>query len=866
MNDKLVIIDAYGLLFRAYFALPKLTSKEGVHIGAISGFLNMLIKIIDNIKCDYILIARDAKGDNFRHDIYKDYKANREAAPEELIGQFSILQEALNAFEISNMHAVGYEADDIIATIVKNYSKEMDICVISSDKDLFQLMTYGVKIFDSMKDKYVDEEYVKGKFGVEPEKLLDCLALMGDKSDNIPGVPSIGVKTAAQLINDFGSLENLYNNLSEIKQIKRRDALELNRDSAFMSKKLITLNTDVPLDFSLDDLKFKLEYTEKINDFFKKYDFTTLSDRLKKRFSWKEDIEESIIDCDVEDVKITKHEVIEITTEKDLKYLSKTAIYEGIIAIDYSSEGQISGNISIGFSSGKCFIESAEHNSRDKLISILKNIFQDDSIIKICFDVNNINKLFDVTVSNYDDLQVMYATIYTGTKVDIPDMWNKYFGDDNLEKNKVMKFIPLYNKMKLDIIDNGIYSLYTYFDKPLMNKLITMKRNGILVNKDILLELSEEFKSDLRGIEAEIYQEAGTVFNIASPKQVGSILFDKLGIEGGKKSKTGAYVTDVSVLEKLNNEQYRIAGLILNWRKISKLISTYVDSLIGHINNDTGRVHTSYSMISTNTGRLSSSNPNLQNIPIRDVDGNRIRKAFEAGEGKTLISFDYSQIELRLLAEMADVKLLKKAFDDGIDVHSVTATQMFGIDIDSVTSEYRRKAKTINFGIIYGISAFGLSERLGITTNEASLYIKSYFECYPEIKNYMDRQIMFAKENGYVLTYFNRKCYMTNINSSNRTLRNFSERAAINAPLQGTASDIMRRAVIEVDNAIDNKISAKMLLQIHDELLLEVTKGCEVEVIEIVKKCMEYVSEIGNIYIPVNVLSGECLSMMEEIK
>ena len=844
MVDKLALIDAYGFLFRAYFALPKLSDELGRPTGAISGFLNMIVKILKEHEFDYVLVAMDSAGSKIRNEIYSDYKANRDLPPSDLIDQFAILREALEAFGLFSLEKIGYEADDILATVAKIYaSQELEVSIISSDKDLWQLMSPHIKIFDAIKSKYLARDDVVEKFGIYPEQVLDFLSLMGDASDNIPGVTGIGKKTAADLLTEFQTLDNLYENIGSVMQKRRKELLLAGRDNAYISRKLVRLVDDLDLDISLADMRYSFSINQDIIDFLQKYSLKNIMSRLEKNSA--------------KEISKNYHKGSTIINEKAL--LSVENLEEFICKVNH--DGKISCILSSDdvltiYCGNKSFELTKElFDNADIINKEVKGIFTDDSLMKICFASRNIGKFLDVSLEYYDDIQLMCYVIWGREINDIKDIYQQCFEDsDYKEEDKACYLEVIYNVLLDKIISMDLYDLYIQIDRVLLNIVIAMEKRGICVDADVLKNLSCEFRQRLSAIENDVYSMAGEEFNIGSPKQVGEFLFEKMGITGGKKTKSGSYVTDVSVLESLEAQGYGVAKDILEWRKLSKLINTYTDSLPKHINNVTTRVHTTYSTIGTNTGRFSSVNPNLQNIPIRTEEGNKIRSAFVTKHGYKFVSFDYSQIELRLLAEMANVQGLKDSLNQNIDIHAVTASQVFGMKIDEVNAEYRRKAKTINFGIIYGITAFGLGIRLGISAGEASDYIKSYFSCYPEIKLYMDKSIDIARSQGYVQTIYGRRCFIKDINNNSRVLRGIAERAAINAPLQGSAADIIRKSIIKVDSALRNK-DADMVLQIHDELLLEVREEIVEEVIILVKESMENIQNLA-IRLPVNVSCG----------
>ena len=844
---NMIVIDAYSFLFRAYYAMPPLTGANNTPVGAIYGFINMLIKCLNDHPVDYIVIACDYGKKTFRNDMYKEYKANRIAPPDDLIPQFSLLRDAVQAFGLKLLEYEGYEADDIIATLVRKYSNSGDIqiTIFSSDKDLMQLMNDKVKMYDSIKNKYLTEEYSIEKFGVTTDKLLDVLSLAGDKSDNVPGVPGIGVKTAAQLINEYGDLETLLSRSHEIKQKKRRETMISYAEEAKLSKKLITLYDTIDIKSDLDDYIYDKPDLLNAKTFLQKYNLRSLVDRINK--TWENDIEV------VEDEQSVSYRDVEMHNLflKDLdEFITKcryTGIFSFMVSIDKLNQITEIHMAYDNINSYTIKINNQEDNTLfqdgddigDTVIAKLEQLFQDESILKISYDMKKIQHLLGVRIVSAEDIFLMS---YTLDSVKHKHELGFLFSDNlSISDNDVRKYpslmINLYGVFLKKLSENGLYYVYRSLDMPLASILYNMEKEGILVNKDILYKLSKEFNEELKSVEHKIYNLAGREFNIASPKQLSVVLFDEMQIDPASKKRS----TDISVLEEIELKGHNIATHIIRWRHLSKLINTYVDALLKQVNSATGRIHTTYSMASTSTSRLSSHDPNLQNIPIRTEDGNRIREAFIAKEGCLLLSADYSQIELCILANIANITPLKEALRMKKDIHSVTASQIFNVELSEVTSDLRRKAKAINFGIIYGISPFGLSKQLSISVQEAKHYIDYYFSYYPGIQEYMNNTKIYAAEHGYVKTMQGRQCCIRDINSSNYQIRAFAERAAINAPLQGTAADIMRDAIIQVNNNI-NKDHANILLQVHDEMILEVKEDHIDSVIKIVKKYMENIA------------------------
>lgn len=826
MKEKtFTIIDGYGFLFRAYYVLPHLTTTTGIPIGGVYGFLNMILKYI--AYSDYLIVAFDAGKKNFRHNLYSEYKANRVSPPEDLMPQFTILREAVEAFNLSYEEVEGYEADDIIATLVAKYSnyQNLKVVVVSSDKDLFQLLNYNILIFDPIKNTYVDEKRVIEKFGVNSNKLLDLLSLTGDASDNIPGVPGIGPKTAAKLLGEFGSLDGILENIGKIEQTRVRNILTEHKEKAVISKELVSLHEAVDLQHDVEECKVHISDMEKLLSFLKKYEFNSLINKVEKLFAYKEP---------------HKEEKIEYNSQELEKFLEHCR-YEGRIAIYCHYENDTLSKISLSYSEHNVFyIEQA--NVQDVLIPI-NSLLCANEILKIVHDIKGVKKIIpaiEKALDSTDDLMFMSYSLDTG-KHDhsIPNIVAHNLSGDAWAFS-AQTLITLHKKLKQRLFQEKLFSIYERFDKPLMKVILDMEKKGVLLNVQKLQELSDEFQQVIGVLESTIHDLAGEKFNIASPKQLSDVLFNKMGLNKKKKSKSGAYSTNSEVLEKLEIEGVEIASKILNWRHLSKLKNTYTDALMKQVSHLDDRVHTSFSTTATTTGRLSSSNPNLQNIPIRSKEGSLIRQAFIAPEGYKIISADYSQVELRLLAHVAGVAAFKEAFTNGQDIHDITAKQVFGVS-ENVSVD-RRKAKSINFGIIYGISPFGLAKQLGITIQEAAEYIDYYFSCYPEIKTYMEEMISVARSNGYVETIFGRRCFVKDINNNISYVRQFAERVAINAPLQGTAADIIKRAMIQL---FDQLKTGKIILQVHDELLLEVEEGNVQETAALMKNVMENVVKLS---------------------
>ena len=904
-GHHLHLIDGSGFIFRAYHALPPLTRKsDGLPVGAVSGFCNMLFKIIEDQKGSnaptHLVVVFDAKGKTFRSDIYPEYKMNRPPAPEDLIPQFPLTRDATRAFGLACIEQEGFEADDIMATLaVQAREAGGHVTIVSSDKDLMQLVGNGVEMYDAMKNKRIGPEQVEEKFGVAPNRVIDVQSLAGDSVDNVPGAPGIGVKTAALLINEYGDLDSLLERASEIKQPKRRETLIDNADQIRTSRDLVTLKTDMEMDCDFDDFQVQAPNPEVVLKFLAEMEFRTMSARIANKLgvSAPEISSDRINNED----QITEAEPISINTEKyelidNVNDLNRwvTKIYQrGYVAVDTETTGLndmivdlvgICLSVEIGEA---CYIPVGHTNGEDDLfggaslcngqinldeaLEILRPVLQDPSIIKIGQNVKYDTKIFaryDVNLAPVDDTMLLSYAINGGKHNHGMDYLSERYLNhkpisiktllgsgksaitfDKVSINDAVNYaaedaditLRLWKLFKPMLHESSVTKVYETLERPLIPVLAKMEMNGIKVDRNTLSRMSNNFAQSMSGLEAEIYNLAGQTFNVGSPKQLGEILFDKLELPGGKKGKTGAYGTGVDVLEDLASEGHELPVKVLDWRQMSKLKSTYTDALQGHINPNTGRVHTSYVISGASTGRLSSTDPNLQNIPIRSEAGRKIREAFIAEEGNVLLSLDYSQIELRILAHIAKIDTLKQAFHEGQDIHALTASQMFNVPLENMDPMVRRQAKAINFGVIYGISGFGLARNLRIPRKEAQSFIDTYFERFPGIRTYMDETVSFAKENGYVETLFGRKIHTSEINAKGPQA-GFAKRAAINAPIQGTAADVIRRAMVQMPNAISH-LPAKMLLQVHDELIFEVNKDALNETTEVVRNIMEKASE-----------------------
>ncbi|MBQ0800948.1 MAG: DNA polymerase I [Sulfitobacter litoralis] len=898
-GHHLHLIDGSAFIFRAYHALPPLTRKsDGLPIGAVAGFCNMLQRYVEgNTGPDaptHVAVIFDKGSHTFRNDMYDKYKANREAMPEDLRPQIPLTRTATEAFNIACKEKQGYEADDIIATLAVQARAAGGRCtIISSDKDLMQLVGGGVEMLDAMKNKSIDRDGVFEKFGVFPDRVVDVQALAGDSVDNVPGAPGIGIKTAALLINEYGDLDTLLERAGEIKQPKRRQTLIDHADQIRLSRDLVQLDENTPLDFTLDDLEVRDPDAEQLLGFLAEMEFRTLSKRVAEVLGKEAP---TIADAPV---PADAPAAADVPFDADLyEHVSDTEalqawierIYEfGYVAVDTETTGlddmvaQLVG-VSLCVEPGKACYIPLIHKARgsddlfgsddlaegqiplEEALRLLTPMLQDPAILKIGQNMKYDSKIFGqlgINVAPIDDTMLLSYAMHAGLHGHGMDTLSERYlshtpipikpllgsGKSAITFDKVpladaVKYaaedaditLRLWQLFKPQLHRVEVTKVYETLERPLVPVLAAMERSGVKVDRDTLSRMSNAFAQKMAGLEDEIYQLAGRKFNVGSPKQLGEILFDEMALEGGKKGKTGAYATGADVLEDLATE-HDLPARVLDWRQLSKLKSTYTDALQDHINPDTGRVHTSYSIAGASTGRLASTDPNLQNIPIRSEEGRRIREAFVAEPGKVLVALDYSQIELRILAHIANIPELKQAFQDGIDIHALTASEMFGVPLDEMTSDVRRQAKAINFGVIYGISGFGLARNLRIPRAEAQGFIDRYFERFPGIRTYMNDTKAFAKEHGFVQTLFGRKIHTPEI-SAKGPRAGFAQRAAINAPIQGTAADVIRRAMIRMPDAIKG-MPATMLLQVHDELLFEVEKGAEDALIDAARHVME---------------------------
>lgn len=944
-GDHLFLVDGSGFIFRAFHAIPALNRKsDGLPVNAVSGFCNMLWKLLRDarntdvgVTPTHLAVIFDYSSTTFRKEIYPLYKANRSAPPEDLIPQFGLIRHATRAFNLPCIETEGFEADDIIATYARQAEAVgADVTIVSSDKDLMQLLTPNVHMYDAMKDKQIGIPDVIEKWGVAPEKMIDLQAMTGDSTDNVPGIPGIGPKTAAQLLEEFGDLETLLARAGEIKQIKRRENIIANAELARVSRQLVELRTDVPLDMKLEDLVLEPQNGPKLIAFLKTMEFTTLTRRVAEA-----------CDCDAGaiDPAIVPVEWGDAARGPDLDAgeapaasvspNSATAVAASAAGPDGTTPADLAANRANAFA-GKPIDTSAYVTIRDietlelwiaaaretglvafdtettsldpmqaelvgislaiqdnvlspgstdiraayiplthktgigdllggghaegqipmkEALAALKGLLEDPSVLKVAQNLKYdylVMKRHGVTLQSFDDTMLMSYVLDAGKGNHGMDaLSEKWLGHtpiaykdvagsgkssvtfDLVDIDRATAYaaedadvtLRLWLVLKPRLAAEGLTRIYERLERPLVPVLAHMEERGITVDRQILSRLSGELAQKAAATEDEVYELAGERFNIGSPKQLGDILFGRLGLPGGSKTKTGQWSTSAQVLEDLAAEGAPLPRKIVDWRQLTKLKSTYTDALPGYIHPQTKRVHTGYSLASTTTGRLSSSEPNLQNIPVRTAEGRKIRTAFISTPGHKLLSADYSQIELRVLAHVAEIPQLRQAFADGIDIHAMTASEMFGVPVEGMPSEVRRRAKAINFGIIYGISAFGLANQLGIERSEAGEYIKKYFERFPGIKDYMESTKAFAREHGYVETIFGRRAHYPDIKSSNPSMRAFNERAAINAPIQGSAADIIRRAMIQIEPALaaaDLSERVRMLLQVHDELIFEV--------------------------------------------
>ena len=896
-SRHLFLVDGSAYIFRAYHALPPLTRKsDGLPVGAVSGFCNMLSKLVDDVResgeADYFAVIFDAARKTFRNDIYPEYKAHRPPPPEDLRPQFPLVKQASQAFNLATIEMPGFEADDIIATYARKARESgMSVTIVSSDKDLMQLVGDGVVMHDPMKQRRIGPKQVEEKFGVGPDRVVDVQALCGDSTDNVPGVPGIGVKTAALLINEYGNLDGVLDRAEEIKQTKRRQNLIDHADLARISRRLVTLKDDVPVDLGLEDLRLKDPEPDVLLGFMAEMELGRLAGRIAQRLGG--EVSATVAASEPEKPGETDYQCIQ--SLKALQPWIDLARSVGVVAVDTETTSldamaaDLVG-VSLSVRQGQaCYIplghtgplpageldlegetDVPEQIPLDQALDLLRPLFEDPSVLKVGQNLKydmSVLRRYGVDLMPIDDTMLLSYVTEGGMHGHGMDELSKLHLDiepipfkevagsgksritfDRVPLDKATEYaaedadvtLRLYNYLKPRLLAERKHAVYETLERPLVPVLVGMEQVGILVDRAELARLSADFGARIGTLEGEIQDLAGEAFNVNSPKQLGEILFDKMGIPGGKKTKSGSYGTGADVLEGLALQGHELPVKVLEYRQLAKLKSTYTDSLQGQINVVTGRVHTSYAMAATSTGRLASTDPNLQNIPVRTEEGRRIRKAFIAAPGWKLLSADYSQIELRILAHIANIKSLRDAFHAGHDIHAMTAAQVFELPMEDMDPMIRRRAKAINFGIIYGISAFGLANNLGIGRGEAQAYINAYFERYPGIRDYMEITKAQARELGYVETIHGRRIHMPGINDKNPARRGFHERAAINAPIQGSAADVIRRAMVAIPRALSIAgLEAKMLLQVHDELIFDVPEGEVEETTALVKKVME---------------------------
>ena len=894
-TDHFYLIDGSGYIFRAYYALPPLSRKsDGLPTGAVSGFCSMLFKLLEDSKSNqnlqkptHFAVIFDSARKTFRNEIYSDYKANRSEAPDDLAPQFEYIRKSVLAFNLPSVDLPNYEADDLIATYVDQILKKgAKVTIVSSDKDLMQLYKKGVRIFDPMKNKFITDDDVVKKFGVDASKVIDVQSLAGDSSDNVPGVPGIGIKTAAELINKYGTLENLLKSAHEIKQNKRRETLIENKDKALISKKLVTLDHKSPVNRELSEFKLQNINKDKLYKFLREMEFNRLLSSAISAYG-----EPELESNKIETQNLEKQQTVNnknyylINSLDEIDKWIEEAEEVGEVAVDTETtsldphQADLVG-ISLCSKIGKaCYIpvghKSPKCLKKEAVIKKLKKILEDPSIKKIGQNIKFDFIVFykcGITLSSMEDTMLMsyvldagknrhnmdtLSEIHLGHKTisfkEMVGTGKKEINFSEVELDKAKDYAAedadvtfrLYKKFIKNLKSEKMINIYEIFEKPLIKILAFMEIEGVEIDSKFLKSLSSKFEKKIQKLEKEVFKISKKEFNIASPKQLGEIIYNDLKIAGLKKTKKGSFATSASVLEDLAFKGHEFPKLILDWRQVSKLKNTYSDALPEHLNPNTKRVHTSFLLAATTTGRLASSDPNLQNIPIKSEDGKDIRKAFTAKKGHLLISADYNQIEMRILADLADVKELKKAFKNKEDIHSLTASQIFNIDIKKVNQDHRRKAKAINFGIIYGISQYGLAKQINVSNYEAEEFLNSYFAKFPEIKVYMDNTIKFCRKSGYVNNIFGRRSHFNGINDKNFNVRNFQERAAINAPIQGSASEVMRLAMIRLDKKLseEKNSNSKMLLQIHDELIFEIPKKDEKVMIKLIEKEMTSVAQ-----------------------
>ncbi len=910
-NEHYYLVDGSGYIFRAYYALPPLSRKsDGLPTGAVSGFSTMLFKLLEDARSDdsknkptHFAVIFDSARKNFRNEIYKDYKANRSDPPDDLAPQFEYIRKAVDAFNVPRIEQINYEADDLIATYAEKIIADgAKVTIISSDKDLMQLVSDKIRLYDPMKNKEIGEKEVIEKFGVKPTQVIDVQSLAGDSSDNIPGVPGIGIKTAAELINKYKNLDNLLKNANDIPQKKRKQTLIENNKSALLSRKLVTLKKDVPIKYKLKDFIIKDIDKTKLYNFLRDMEFNRLLSQAISFYGQDNSSKSKIVDSrssnliDVKKYKCISNNdeldnLIKILNQKtvvsfDTETTSLNPLEAELIGISFSHGPNLAHYIPLGHSEKK-------NLNKKEVLKKVKKILEDKSIKKVGQNIKYdflIMKKEGIEISSFEDTMLLSYTLDAGLNrhnldvlselhlnhknisyKDLVGSGKKKLTFNQIDLKKATEYagedadvtLRLYNLFKERVDQEKLNMIYDSLEKPMVKLLSKMELKGIKIDPSYLKKLSKKFNEKINKLEKEIYKIAGKNFNIGSPKQLGEILYNDLKIANLKKTKKGSLATSAKVLEDLALHGQKFPSLVLEWRGLTKLKNTYSDALQDHINSQTGRVHTSFLLAATNTGRLASSDPNLQNIPIKTENGREIRKAFIAEKNNNLISADYNQIEMRILADIADVKELKKAFVNKEDIHSLTASQVFNKSIKNIDSDLRRKAKAINFGIIYGITQYGLAKQISVSNQEAQEFIESYFKKFPEIKEYMNDTVKICRKKGYVSNIFGRRIHLKGINDKNFNVRSFQERAAINAPIQGSAADIIRLAMIKIDELkeSDKKFDADMLLQIHDELIFESKSSSKNYVEKVIKRAMESVSKsefhLFSVPLEVNIASGD---------
>ena len=856
---KILLIDGSSLIFRAFYAIKNLTTKDGVFVNGVYGFLNMYYKALELTNPTHVFVAFDKGSKTFRHTEYSDYKGTRDKAPNEITYQFGILKDLLSSMNVNYLELDEYEADDILGTIAKLAQKEgFEVDIFTGDRDYLQLVDDNIFVYLTKKGiseiKLMDNNAIFEDFGISPKQLIDVKALQGDSSDNIPGVKGVGEKTALKLIQEYGNLENLYENLGKLKG-KLKENLENEKDKAYLSRYLGEIYLNVPIDKNIEDFELK---DVNLNEYIEKLENLEFKSIINKYFKdVKKDNSKSInhiIDSEVINFseifdKIKNDKSIAVKFFSDKEYIYREKFYIGVYS-DYNKKSYICKEFNLEDFERLCNsdIKIVGYDIKEELFFLLKNNFE----VNNYEDVMILEYLVDSNKGNYDITKVSEELLH----LEIIDLKERFGKGKNkktffdLDEDIIVKYISqyvfaiseLYSIFVQKVKENNLYSLYENVEKPLVKILADMEKTGVKVDKNKILELNEEYSKLADEYEQRVYELAGEVFNLNSPKQLGVILFDKMKLPVVKKTKTG-YSTDVEVLEKLS-EDYEIAEYILKYRSLNKLISTYLVGILDYIMED-DRVRTSYKQMITATGRLSSVDPNLQNIPVRTQEGKNIRKVFVADKNKVFIDADYSQIELRVLAHLSKDLVMIDSFKNDLDIHYKTASEVFGVPIEEVTDNQRRSAKAVNFGIVYGISDYGLSKDLNITRNEARQYIDGYLNTYPNIKNYMEEIVKIAKKDGYVTTILGRKRYIPEINSKNFNIRSFGERIALNTPIQGSAADIIKLAMIKVYERLkEEKVNAKLILQIHDELIIECDEKEKDIVKNILKESMENVYKL----------------------